>query len=478
MNRVTLVFVTAALGAMSCGGVARADAQDRAADALAHDIFRELIGINTTDSVGNVTTAAEAMAARLRAAGFSSADIHVAGPNDRKKNLVVRLRGAARHKPLLMLGHLDVVEARRADWSTDPFQLTERDGFFYGRGTLDMKSGDAIMVTTLIRLKQEGFRPDRDIILALTADEEGGSADGVDWLLRNHRDWIDAGLVINHDGYSVLSVHGKPQFYQFIATEKVYADYQLEVTSSGGHSSLPVPQNAIYQLTDALGRLAHYRFPVELNAVTRAYYGRQAQIESGARAADMAAVLRQPPDQSAAARLSRDPIDNAALHTTCVATRVDAGHANNALPQSARAIVNCRILPGHSAEEIRQTLIGVIADPQVIVRYVADNGAISAQAPTRRGFAPAALDPEILRPLEHLVSLTWPGLQVVPTMDAGASDGVYTLAAGMPTYTITGLAIDRDDVRSHGKDERVGVQSFYQANNFFYRYLKEAFGAQ
>src|SRR6267143_4214466 len=332
---------------------------------LSHDIFKQLVEINTTDSVGNVSTASEAMAQRFRDAGFPQSDLHLLGPNDRKKNLVVRLHGSGKHKPVLLIGHLDVVEAHREDWTTDPFRFVEKDGFYYGRGTQDMKSGDAIMVTTLIHFKKEGYTPDRDIILALTADEEGGKSNGVDWLLKNHRDLIDAEIVLNHDGGGILSDHVKPVMMMVDATEKLYADFQVSVTNPGGHSSLPRPDNAIYSLADGLARLKNHQFPFELNEVTRVYYERMAEGETQERAADMKAMLKNPPDADAVARLSRDPIDNSTTHTTCVATRLNAGHANNALPQRAEATVNCRILPGHSAEEVRQELVNILADPNI-----------------------------------------------------------------------------------------------------------------
>lgn len=447
-------------------------AADAPENVLARSILKQLIEINTTDSVGSVTLASEAMARRFLDAGFPPADVQVLGPNERKKNLVVRLHGRGKHRPVLLIGHLDVVEARREDWATDPFKLVEQGGFFYGRGTLDMKDGDAIMVTTLIRLKKEGFRPSRDIILALTADEEGGRSNGVDWLLRNHRDLLDAQLVLNHDGYSVIEDHGKPQFYELDATEKIYADYQLTTTNPGGHSSLPVPDNAIYELSRGLLRIAGYEFPFELNAVTRGYYQQMARIETGQRAADMRAILAPRPDPAAIQRLSRDTLDHANLHTTCVATRLTAGHANNALPDEARAIVNCRILPGHSPEEVREKLIEVVADPRITVRYVADNGDISDVAPDTRGFPPPPLDPQVMQPLKRIVGQMWPGLTIIPTMSTGASDGVYTNAAGLPTYLVTGIAVERNDVRMHGRNERVGVESFYRGNEFFYRYLR------
>lgn len=439
---------------------------------LARDIFKELIEINTTESVGNVTAASEAMAQRLRTAGFAAQDIQILGPNDRKKNLVVRLRGSGKHEPVLLIGHLDVVEARREDWSTDPFKLVEKNGYFFGRGTQDMKNGDAIMVTTLIRLKKEGFRPSRDIILALTADEESGSSNGVEWLLKNHRDLIDAQFVLNHDGSSITADHGKPLYFEVDGTEKVYGDFLLTATNPGGHSSLPVPDNAIYRIATALDRLAHYDFPFELNNVTRGYYERMAAIETGQRADDIKAILAMPPDKQAIERLSRDAVDHSIMRTTCVATRLDAGHANNALPQRAQATVNCRILPGHSPEEVRHALIDVVADPAIKVQYIDDVGQVQDAASDRRGHPPPPLLPEVMQPMEKLVAQMWPGLKVVPAMSVGASDGVYTSAAGLPTYVVGAIAIDKGNMRAHGRDENLGVDSFYRGNEFFYRYLK------
>ncbi|HWX70418.1 MAG TPA: M20/M25/M40 family metallo-hydrolase [Steroidobacteraceae bacterium] len=459
--------------AVGCAASAVAADAGSASNALARDMLAQLIAINTTDTPrGNVTTAAEAMAQRLRIAGFPSEDIWVLGPSERKKNLVVRLRGAHEHKPLLLIGHLDVVEARREDWSTDPFQLIEKDGDFYGRGTLDMKGPNAIMLASLVRLRQEGFRPVRDIILALTADEEGGGANGVQWLLQHHRELIDAQFVLSGDDYSVLTENGKPLFFKLVASEKVYADFELRVINKGGHSSVPVPDNAIYSLTRGLDRLAIYEFPFELNAVTREYYRRRADLESGQRSADMRAILRDPPDWQALERLSRDPVERSITRTTCVATRLDAGHANNALPQRAQAVVNCRILPGHSPEEVRQRLVQVLADPAITVSYLASDGTRLDTAPAERGFAPPPLLPEMLNPLDQLVAETWPGLKVIPSMSAGASDATHTSAAGLPTYTFSPLSVDPNDDREHGRDERISVASFYQANEFFYRYLR------
>jgi acetylornithine deacetylase/succinyl-diaminopimelate desuccinylase-like protein len=454
---------------MSAAAVAQIDNATRQ---LSHDIFKELIEINTTDSVGNVTTAAEAMAKRLRDAEFPASDIEVLGPNDRKKNMVARLHGTGKKKPVLLIGHLDVVEARREDWTTDPFQFIEKGGYFYGRGTQDMKDGDAILMTVLIRMKEEGYKPERDIILALTADEEGGRFNGVDWLLKNHRDLIDAEFVLNPDGGGLTTVDGKPQMMEVDATEKLYADYQLTVTNVGGHSSLPVPDNAIYHLADGLGRLEHYEFPVQLNYVTRAYYEKLAATTIGQRAEDIKAILKTPPDPGAVERLSKDAVDHSKLRTTCVATRLQAGHANNALPQMAQAIVNCRIAPGSSAEDVRAKLVEIVADPKISVKYIGAIGAVEDRPRERLASAPPPLLPEVFQPLERVVEEMWPGTPVIPTMSTGASDGVYTNAAGLPTYGISGVGIDRYDVREHGKDERVEAESFYKGVDFYYRYLK------
>jgi len=439
---------------------------------LAHDIFKELIEINTTDSVGNVTTAAEAMAKRLRDAGYPESDVQVLGPNDRKKNMVARLHGSGAKKPILLIGHLDVVEANPEDWTTDPFQFVEKDGFYYGRGTEDMKASDAIFVVNMIRMKREGYRPDRDIILALTADEEGGKSNGVDWLLKNHRDLIDAEFVFNADGGGVVTEKGKPVIVSMDASEKLYADYELEVTNPGGHSSLPTSENAIYRLAAALVRLQNYRFPFELNDVTRAYFEGTAAVEKGQVAADMIAVTKRPPDQAAIDRLSRDPYSNSTMHTTCVATRLQAGHANNALPQRATANVNCRILPGHSRDEIRKVLAEVIADPTVTVSYVVNGIKVIMGEMEKTALPPVPLKKEVMVPLEKIAGKMWPGAPVVPTMGTGATDGVYTNPAGMPTYGVCGLAIDLGDDRSHGRDERLGVESYYNGVDFYYRYLK------
>jgi acetylornithine deacetylase/succinyl-diaminopimelate desuccinylase-like protein len=445
---------------------------DESTRRMSRDIFQQLVEINTTDSVGSTTVAAQAMAQRLLDAGFPREDVKVLGPNDRKGNLVARYRGTGSRKPILIIGHLDVVEARREDWTTDPFQFVEKDGFFYGRGTQDMKVNDAILITTFIRFHREGYRPDRDIILALTADEEGGKSNGVEWLVKNHRDLIDAEFVLNADAGGVTNANGKPVNVDVEASEKLYADFQLKATNPGGHSSLPTPDNAIYHIADALARLEQNKFPFELNEVTRAYFKQRATLETGQTAADMKAILQTPADPAAIARLSADARFNSTMRTTCVATMLSAGHAPNALPQLAQANVNCRILPGHSAEEIRLELVRIFADPKITVRYVDDAGRGYDTTPEKKAFSPMLPPDEVLRPLARISDEMFNGVPVIPDMETGASDSIYTVAAGLPSYGINGVAIDQDDIRAHGKDERVRVSSYYDGVEFYYRYLK------
>jgi len=377
------------------------------------------------------------MKQRFLDAGFPEEDLNLAGPNERRGNLVVRLRGSGPSslKPVLIICHLDVVEARREDWTTDPFRFVEKDGYFYGRGTQDMKDSDAILVTTLIRFKKEGYKPNRDIILALTADEEGGGSNGVNWLLKNRRNLVDADFVLNPDAGGVVAEHGKTIDMDVEATEKLYADYQITARNPGGHSSLPVPDNAIYHIADALGKLQQYRFPVELNAVTRQYFSRMASIENRTTASAMRALLQSPPDREAVVQLSAEARFNSTMRTTCVATRLNGGHANNALPQSAQAIINCRILPGHSQEEVRQQLLKIFADPKIEVEFIdSASGKALAHAPDKKALQPVAPRPDVFKPLERVVDEMWPGVPVIPEMETGASDSVYTMAAGLPSY--------------------------------------------
>jgi acetylornithine deacetylase/succinyl-diaminopimelate desuccinylase-like protein len=436
---------------------------------LARDIYKELIEINTTTDAdpGGTTQAAEAMAARLRAAGFAGADVQVLSAGPRDGNLVARLHGsgAAGRKPILLLAHLDVVAARRDDWSIDPFAFTEKDGFYYGRGTSDDKAMAAIWIANMIRMKQEGYVPDRDLIVALTSDEEGGDHNGVEWLLANKRDLVDAAYALNEGGGGFLK-NGKPFVHNVQAAEKVYYDFTFEVRNKGGHSSRPVRDNAIYHLADALARLERYDFPVMLNPVTKAYFERLAQTETGQASADMRAVAKNPRDSAAVRRLSSSPVYHSMLRTTCVATRLEGGHANNALPQLARATVNCRVLPDHDVKEVQATLVRLAGDTAVHV----------SPAPVARGGPASPLTDEVLRPIEKLTSEMWPGVPVVPIMGTGATDGRQLRQGGIPTYGVSGLFGDMDDSRAHGRDERMLIKSFFEGQEFLYRLVKELSG--
>jgi acetylornithine deacetylase/succinyl-diaminopimelate desuccinylase-like protein len=425
---------------------------------LARDIFKELIDINTTDSVGDNTKAAEAMATRFRAAGFAEGDLRVLGPVPRKGNLVVRLRGTGAARPILFIGHLDVVEAKRSDWSFDPFTFRERDGYFYGRGTQDMKGDDAILISTFLRLKREGFKPARDMILALTSDEEGGNSNGIDWLVKNHRDLIDAEFCVNSDGGGGDIKNGKLRFMKVQAAEKVFLSFKLEVTNAGGHSSLPKKDNAIYRLADGLSRLAKFDFPVHLFDVTRAYFEKAAPLYEGQLSTDMKAIVQNPKDAAVVTRLSALPLYNALLRTTCVATMLAGGHAENALPQSATAVINCRVLPVDKPDDVESTLRMVLADPQVKLSVMTP-AKVSKFVPMNAG---------ILSAVTAATAKHWPGLPVIPEMATGASDGVYLNVAGIPTYGVSGIFVDEDDVRAHGRDERVLVKSFDEAIEFMY----------
>jgi acetylornithine deacetylase/succinyl-diaminopimelate desuccinylase-like protein len=447
--------------------------------AEARDIFKQLIEINTTDTPqGSVTAGSEAMRQRFLAAGFPAEDVQLLGPDARKQNLVVRLRAAVptTEKPVLFLCHMDVVQALRTDWSTDPFEFVEKDGYYYGRGTQDMKDSDAGLVATFLRLHREGYKPRRDLILALTADEEGGKFNGAAWLVKNHRELVDAAYVINPDSGGVVLDHGRALVATVEATEKIYSDFQVMAVNRGGHSSLPRPDNAIYELTSALNKLAAYTFPFEMNEVTRTYFTSLAGQETGKTAADIRAILATPPDLAAATRLSVEPSFNSNFRTTCVATRITAGHANNALPQSAQANVNCRIFPGHSPEEIRQQLAALFADPELTVKYVSDSYEVTDTAPERKAMAPPAPIPEVFEPLTRLTRAIWPGIPVTPVMENGASDSIYFALAGIPCYGYSAIALERDDDRAHGQDERLPVDSYWKSLDFLYEFAKAVGG--
>jgi acetylornithine deacetylase/succinyl-diaminopimelate desuccinylase-like protein len=471
MKLSSLALAALALSVASAHAQApKLDAADRT---LARDLFKQLIETNTSHSVGSTTVAAEAMRQRLLAAGFPAADMFLGGADARHGNLVARYRGkpGSTLKPVLLICHLDVVEAKREDWTTDPFQFVEKAGFFYGRGTQDIKEGDASFVFAFLKLKREGFVPDRDIILALTADEEGGTMNGVDWLLRHHRDLVDAGFSINPDAGGLSTDKGKPTYLGVEATEKLYADFKLSVTNPGGHSSVPTKENAIYELSGALNRLGAYQFPFELNAVTRAYFTALAATKTGQQAADIRAILAPTPDKAAIARLSANPAYNSMMHTTCVATIVAAGHAPNALPQRAEANVNCRILPGHTPGEVRKQLVAVFAEPKLKVVLDAESGINGGE--NEVSVTPPPLNKEVFDTLRSVTGRMFPGTPIIPEMETGASDSKITMAAGIPSYGFSGMGIDQDDDRAHGQDERLGVESYFAGVEFMYLYLKQ-----
>jgi acetylornithine deacetylase/succinyl-diaminopimelate desuccinylase-like protein len=432
-------------------------------------ILKELIETDTTHSTGSTTVAAERMAARLVAAGFPKADVQVVRGTGKgaetKGNLVARYRGKGVRKPVLLIAHLDVVEAKRDDWSMDPFVLNERDGYFYGRGTLDVKGGAATLVAAFVRLRQEQWVPDRDLILALTADEEGGPDNGVAWLLANRRDLIDAAYSINVDAGGGELRGGKMTALDVQAAEKIYASFSLTVKNAGGHSSLPTKENAIYRLAAGLQRLAAFEFPIRLTDITRTYFERMASL-SGDRAADMRAVAGKKPDPAAAARLAtKSPFHNALLRTTCVATMLQGGHAENALPQMAQATVNCRLLPDEDAAAVQQTIVRVLADPQIAV------APIGTPTPS----PPSPLAPEPLAAIEAAARAVWgsaPAVPIVPHMETGATDGLLLRNAGIPVYGVSGIAYDPDDMRAHGKDERIFVKSFNEGLEFAYQIVR------
>lgn len=439
-------------------GQSPAGSPDRA---LARDILKQLIEIPTTDEQGTAR-AADAVAARLIAAGFSKDDVRVLGPDPKNMNVVARFRGREpRARPVLLMAHIDVVPARREDWSVDPWTLVERDGFLYGRGSGDNKAGAAMLVANFIQLRREGWQPARDFIILLTGDEETNQ-NGIKWMLEQNRPLIDAELAFNTDGGSIMLRNGRPSYFNIQASEKIYADYQLEATDSGGHSSLVRPGNPIYFLAAALNRIGEHRFPLHVGDNTRVYLERSADLEEGQTAIDMRAVARVPPDQEAAARLSLAPHLNARLRTTCVATRVEAGHANNALPQSARAVINCRILPGLPVGDVEGVLRKLAGDKVKLT-------VLEAPVPS----PPSTLSPAMLGRIERVVGRHWPKLPVIPTMATGATDGMYTRSEKIPTYGVSALDEDPDDVRAHGKDERIAIASFEKSTQFWYDLMKE-----
>jgi len=434
---------------------------------LAREVYKELVEINTVDSVGSVTKAAQAMEKRFLAAGFPAKDVHLIIPPGKptKGNLVVRYRGRGQGKPILLLAHLDVVAALRSDWTIDPFLLTEKDGYFYGRGSGDDKAMASIFVANMIRLRQAGYKPDRDIILALTSDEELGSTskwNGANWLAQNHKELIDADFALNEGGRGDLN-DGKPLRQNLQAAEKVGVNFRVEARNPGGHSSLPRKDNAIYELAEALARFGKFDFPVKLNEITRGYFLRSADLQGGQVAADMRAVTQATPDPAAAARLAASSaLYNSIMRTTCVATRLEGGHATNALPQSAVATVNCRVLPGESMDEVQLTIVKALGNPAITVTRIS----------TPVASPPSPLRADVVGPVEKLTAEFWPGTPVIPAMGTGATDSRFLRNIGIHCYGVSGLFTDPADNRSHGLNERMPVKSLYDGQEFLYRLVK------
>jgi acetylornithine deacetylase/succinyl-diaminopimelate desuccinylase-like protein len=466
---MTAFRLTAAVLALSFAATTAAPAQDalRPDQIRFKGLYKELVETNTTLSVGSCTEAAQKMGARLKAAGYPEADIQILAPSDRPKdgNLIAVLHGKdAKLKPLLLLAHIDVVEANRADWERDPFTLVEEGDYFYARGASDDKAMAAIFTDSMIRYREEGLKPRRDIKLALTCGEETADTfNGVAWLLKNHPEALSAGMALNEGAGGRLDAGGKPQFLGIQAGEKVYQDYSLEITNVGGHSSRPSKDNAIVRLSKALARIGDNDFPVELNASVKANFEGVAKLETPETAAALTALLKDPGDTAAAALVAKDAGRNSMMRTTCVPTMVTAGHAPNALPQRAKANVNCRILPGHTPDEVLAELTRLAADSGVKVTLAAEPSAVAVAPP---------LSPQVLEPARKVAAKLWPGVPLIPTMTTGATDGRYTTAAGIPTYGLSGLFSDPDGGGTHGLNERIRVKSLYDGREFLYEVVK------
>jgi len=467
MRGKTILLTAAALSVLAVTGAKAQSAPKDTSEAAFRGLYKELVEINTTASVGSCTAAAQAMGARLKAAGLPDSDVRVLFPDEHPKAgvLVATLRGKdPKAGAILLMAHIDVVEAKREDWVRDPFKLVEEDGYFYARGASDDKAMAAIFTDSLIRYKKEGFQPRRDIKLALTCGEEGGQFNSVPWLLEKHPEAMKADFALNEGDDSRLDEKGQPKLLSIQVGEKVYMDYTLEVTNPGGHSSRPVKDNAIYHLANGLARLGAYDFPIALNDATRGYYEQNAKIEPNPEIAGaMRALVKDPGDAAAAAILARDPARNSMMRTTCVATMVDAGHAPNALPQRAKANVNCRILPGNDPKVVRDQLQEIVADPAIKITLSAEPDPVSPPPP---------LTPRIMGPATKVATKIWPGVPFIPAMLTGATDGRFTNAAGIPTYGLSGLMAGTDGDNIHGLNERIQVKALMNGRQFLYEVVK------
>ena len=463
---VLLVSMSSPSGAQSPSAPVYVAGKLTSAQQVAHDVYKELVEINTSVTTGNITNGAVAMAKRFREAGVPDSDIFIGGPRADKYNVVARVRGKnpAGRKPVLLLAHIDVVEALKSDWSPefDPFTFTEKDGYYYARGISDDKAMASIFVANLLRMKAEGYVPDRDVIVALTADEESGAFNGAEWLVKNHRNLVDAGIVLNEGGGGVLR-DGKPLFNTIQLAQKITTNFTLQVTNRGGHSSVPRKDNAITSLADALSKVGRYEFPVTLSDVTRAFFTQTAPLETPAMGKAMRALVANPANKAAAAVVASDVKYSSMLRTTCVATMLSGGHATNALPQLAEANVNCRIYPTDTPDAVRSALSRAIGDTTVKVL-------IKSQRPTS---PPATMMPEIMQPVKQVTRELFGNIPVIPTMSTGANDSRFFLTVGVPSYGVSGLFMDPSvDARAHGRDERMRIQSYYEGQEFLYRLTK------
>jgi len=456
------------LSALAVGTPALAADPAPRPDQLAfREIYKELVETNTTLSSGSCTLAAERMAARLRAAGIPDSQLTLFAIPEKPKEggLVAVYPGTSKTaKPILLIAHIDVVEAKREDWERDPFVMVEENGYFYGRGTADIKSQAAVWVDTLIRFQQGGYKPRRTVKMALTCGEEtNGAFNGIEWLAANKRDLIDAEFALNEGGGGDSDGKGKVIGQSVQVGEKTFANFRLETRNPGGHSSAPVPDNAIYQLARAVTKIEEHRFPAEMTDTTRRYFAEAGALRADATGAAMVALAKNIGYKNAEAIVNKDPFLHSNLRTTCVATLLDGGHAANALPQRAGANINCRIFPGHSIESIKDELAKVIGDPGVTV----------TQLPPKRPAPPAPpLDPKIIGPMQKLVDKYWPGLKVIPSMANGYTDATFLGAVGIPTYGIPGMWGDPDGNGAHGLNERMEVKSVYVGRDYMFDLVK------
>jgi acetylornithine deacetylase/succinyl-diaminopimelate desuccinylase-like protein len=458
-------ILASAIALFTAASQAGAPAPDEAAFRA---LYKQLVEINTTRSVGSCTDAAEAMRAHLQGAGIPAADMQILAPADRPKDgaLIAVLHGRDRAaKPILLLAHIDVVEAKREDWSRDPFKLIEENGWFYGRGSSDDKAMAAVFTDSLMRYAKEGFKPRRDIKLALTCGEETAAVfNSVEWLTQTQPKVLDAEFALNEGAGGELDKNDKPVSLQIQAGEKVYQDFTLEASDVGGHSSRPTRTNPITRLSRGLAKLGNYNFPVALNPATRGYFEAQSKLEPPEIAADMRAVLKNPSDEAAIERLwAVNPGWNGSLRTTCVVTEIAGGHAPNALPQHATANVNCRILPGVPIPEVQRELAKVLDDERISVATTGDPG---IQSP------PPPLTARIMGPVRKIADEIWPGVAIIPTMSTGATDGAYLNAAGVPTYGLSGMFHDVEGSHAHGLNERIRVKSLMDGRRFLYEIVK------